>query len=238
MDADSTNAPTKKIKIKTPSWATWKQRGNCSLGDAVALSLNFSPSALLSVKKNNKRKYSAYLTRLKTAGLEAYDGGRIKVLLDHPENGVETKSRIVSLASFVSFALSQDSWNSKLPEGFIQLNDSQISSQSDSQVQDFVNSPHRVKRKSPDKFVAALMRLFVEIAKRSERANLTFNISEMPGVKEDLKSVAQKYDKDLEVGTSRTFSDYISGLCQFKQGASSNDFYMNLFPEYFKSSTK
>lgn len=241
MVEGSINENLKTPQRMKPYWPTWQQRHKCQLGKAVALSLNINPNALSWLKENNKRKYGIYLGRLNTSSLEAYKGGRIEIILDHPDDKKSSKTRIVSLASFVSFAMDQQSWREKLPPEFIKLKellDIKLTDQQgscDAKIAEKNQMDGRVKRKAPDKFIAALIRLLVEIAKRAEHENLKFDVTKMPGVKEDLRAVAQKYDAELEKA-ERTFDDYLAYLCQFKGGAQSCDFYSNLFPEY-KSST-
>lgn len=88
---------------------------------------------------------------------------------------------------------------------------------------------NKVNRKAPDSFVAAFVRLLVEIAKRDP----TINIEKMPGTKPDLLAVASKFDARLD-HTLTTFDSYIGGLCKLKHGARPSDYYKNLFPEFFK----
>jgi hypothetical protein len=88
---------------------------------------------------------------------------------------------------------------------------------------------NKVKRKTPDAFVAGFVRLLVEIAKRDQ----TINIDEMPGIKKDLFAVARKFNISLDCSES-TFDSYIEGLCKFKKGSRSGKYYEEHFPEYFK----
>jgi hypothetical protein len=89
------------------------------------------------------------------------------------------------------------------------------------------------KRKAPDAFVAALLRLFVEITHRTTKNETVFSTTELPGTKADLLEVASKFDEVFCVELN-TFDSYIHGLCQFKRGSKKSTFYRNLFPEYFK----
>lgn len=237
MAEGTTNDKLIKPPRMMPNWAIWQQRPKCQLGKAVALSLNINPNALSWFKENDKRKYSIYISRLNTSSLEAYQGGRIEIFQDHPDNKNTSKTRIVSLASFVSFAMKHDTWLEKLPAEFIKLKESFENSlldqhgNVDDNISDESHTNSRVKRKAPDKFVTAIIRLLVEIAKRAQRNGVQFEVTEMPGVKEDLRAIAAKYDVELDKG-KRTFDDYLSYLCQFKGGAQSCDFYSNLFQEY------
>lgn len=90
----------------------------------------------------------------------------------------------------------------------------------------------KLKRKAPDAFIAALIRLLVEIAIRATKHDLPFNVSKMPGQKKDLYAVAIKFDQVFDKSL-QTFDDYLSGICQFQQGAKPSDFYTKIFPEYF-----
>lgn len=94
-------------------------------------------------------------------------------------------------------------------------------------------SYEKPKRKAPDAFVAALIRLLVEVAKRAEKHEMQFDVSAMPGTKADLHSIAYKFDPAFD-NTLKTFDDYLFKLCQFEQGAKKSDFYKILFPEFFK----
>jgi len=86
-----------------------------------------------------------------------------------------------------------------------------------------------LRRKAPDSFVAAFVKLAVEIAKRDP----AFNIGEMPGIKANLHELAIKFDDKLD-HPYNTFDSYIEGLCKFKRGSRSSNYYQSQFPEYFK----
>lgn len=220
---------------RTPFWPAWQKRPICSLGNAVALSLNINPGALMRTKKKYPVKYKTYLARLKTSGLQAYQGGQIEVIKDHPNSGEEVKSRIISLASFVCFSMTQERWLAKLPPEFIQLKDIYNTLVPDLQNTGGVDSAKtlglKVKRKAPDKFVSSLIKLLVEIAKRASIKNVEFDVQAMPGIKEDLRAIAVVYDVFFLNYTARTFDDYLDHLCYFKKGSRSNDFYSILFPD-------
>jgi hypothetical protein len=51
-----------------------------------------------------------------------------------------------------------------------------------------------VKRKAPDVFIAALIRLLVEISKRAAEKGVPFCVTEMPGTKADFRALAIKFD--------------------------------------------
>ena len=86
-----------------------------------------------------------------------------------------------------------------------------------------------VRRKAPDSFVAAFVKLAVALARRDP----AFDIEEMPGIKTDLHALAIKFDDKLDHSYS-TFDSYIEGLCKFKRGSRSSNYYQSRFPEYFK----
>lgn len=89
------------------------------------------------------------------------------------------------------------------------------------------------KIKAPVSFRNALEKLLAEVEKRALAGGQPFDRKAMPGRKIDFQAVAEKFDAELDVAT-RTFDDYLVGLCAFKRGARKSDFYKKLFPEYFK----
>lgn len=97
------------------------------------------------------------------------------------------------------------------------------------QIENGLKPVNKAKRKAPDAFVAALVRLLVEIAKRDP----DINIDEMPGIKTNLLAVASKFNAKLDC-TETTFDSYIEGLCKFKRGSRTSKYYEELFPGYFK----
>lgn len=240
MEPNTVKNKAPKPRRKTPFWATWRQRPNCSLQNAVALSLNIHPGALALVKKTRLDIYKRYLTRLKTASLATYEGGLIKMLPGHPDINENPNSRIISLASFVTFAMNQETWRDKLPTEFVNLKDAQNInlSDSDDRGNDMIdtenNTPYPIKRKAPDKFVADLIKLLIEVALLAKNSGEEFDVTAMPCTKEDFRAVAVKRYEIFDSLSSRTFDDYLSGLCQFKPGARRGDFYKKLFPEYIK----
>ena len=77
---------------------------------------------------------------------------------------------------------------------------------------------NEAKPKAPVTFIAALIRLLVEIGKRAEKNGTPFDVNEMPGTKANFRELAEKYDNELDKASSRTFDDYLGGLLGFKQG--------------------
>ena len=63
-----------------------------------------------------------------------------------------------------------------------------------SQIEEEPTGFGKANRKAPDAFVAAFVRLLVEIAKRDSKINL----DKMPGTKSDLLELAMKYDERLD----------------------------------------
>ena len=114
----------------------------------------------------------------------------------------------------------QFGWSADAPPDFNNIRQSQIEAEP--------KKVGNVRRKAPDAFVAAFVRLLVEIAKRDP----AINIDEMPGIKKDLLAVASKFDAKLDCPES-TFDSYIEGLCKFKRGSRPSKYYEDLFPEYF-----
>jgi hypothetical protein len=80
-----------------------------------------------------------------------------------------------------------------------------------------VNEPI-AKRKAPDLFVAALIRLIAEIKQTS------------PGKGNAVRRDGSRFNK-----AQSTFDDYLAGLLRFKQGVRETTFYQKLFPELFQS---
>ena len=96
-----------------------------------------------------------------------------------------------------------------------------------------VRSVRDKKRKAPDAFVSALIRLLVEIAKKDP----TLNVDKMPGIKTDFLELASKFDEKLDFPIS-TFDTYIESLCKFNRGARTTTYYQKLFHEFFKDVPK
>ncbi len=120
-DKPTNETAPKKQRRKTPDWTVWHQRPYCHLADAVALSMNIHPRALISLKNKVPRRHSAYLTRLKTASLSTSPMGPILEIENHPDAGKDTYHRVISLHSFVQFAKNQAKWLNGLPEEFLAL---------------------------------------------------------------------------------------------------------------------
>jgi hypothetical protein len=88
------------------------------------------------------------------------------------------------------------------------------------------------KGKAPASFIAALIKLLVDITKKYP----SLDVTAMPGTKADLHELANKLDADLRCKLS-TFDDYIGPFCQFKKGRPSKEspnFYLQLFAEEIK----
>ena len=85
------------------------------------------------------------------------------------------------------------------------------------------------RSRAPQKFVTAFIRLCTELSKRDPK----FNTDEMPGIKADLHELAIKFDADLDCQLS-TFETYLKGLCKFKRGSRTSEYYRSLFSDYFK----
>lgn len=88
-------------------------------------------------------------------------------------------------------------------------------------------------RKAPDRFIAALLRLVVELAKRDP----DINIESLPGTKKDLFDEAIRLDP--EFGPSfATFESYIKSFLKFRPGSHSSDYYKKLFQDLNQSREK
>lgn len=218
-------------KIRRPTWSFYLRNRNASLHDAVALSMNISPRQIDSVIKDDAKKKKLFAARMRAAALEMNDSGFIKVVEKGRQD--DKSDWIITLNSFVEFAFPRN-WgaNNKKFRMLGEANNIAASTRDN-------DKPEKSKRKAPDKFVAALLRLFVEIAKRASKQDMPFEVNALPGTKEDLWQLAIKYHPDLDKEL-RTFDDYLSGLCQFPQGrpTGKNDFYSNLFPELFNALEK
>jgi hypothetical protein len=97
-----------------------------------------------------------------------------------------------------------------------------------------VNEPI-AKRKAPDLFVAALIRLIAEINKRAAEKGMPFDVNKMPGTKADFRGLAIEFDGSRFNKAQSTFDDYLAGLLRFKHGVRETTFYQKLFPELFQS---
>ena len=215
--------PGAKLRLQRPRWSYYKKDKQASLHDAVSLSLNVSPGRMAAlVRDSTAGTCGIYLKRVRAARLEMIDGGDIKVL----EKGVEHDGRdwIIDLKSFVIFALARN-WGNK-------IEDFKLLGTGRSLPIDDVKTSAKT-HKSTVGFVAALIRLLVEIARRAALKGEEFNVCEMPGVRTDLHELAEKNDVDLRCAKG-TFETYIKGLCKFKRGARETEFYRNLFPELYK----
>lgn len=96
--------------------------------------------------------------------------------------------------------------------------------------------PSTRKSKAPKAFQDALEKLLQEIEERAAAEGKNFSRYKMPGTKEQLQVVANKFDGILDDKELGTFDEYIEGICRFKGGRprkNDSNFYADLFPEYF-----
>jgi hypothetical protein len=91
---------------------------------------------------------------------------------------------------------------------------------------------NEARPKAPTIFIAALIRLLVEISKRAAKNGRPFDVNEMPGTKADFREVAIRFDSKF-IKAPSTIGDYLDGLLWFKRGARATTFYRELFPELF-----
>lgn len=117
-------------------------------------------------------------------------------------------------------------WATKVLPNFKGIHQSLVESQAVGPIRD-------KKRKAPDAFVAALIRLLVEIAKKDP----ALDVDAMPGTKADFLQLASKFDEKLDCPLG-TFDTYIEFLCKFNRGARSGTYYRKHFPEFFKDASK
>jgi hypothetical protein len=213
------NESPKAISRKRPVWRRHLEKRYGKLHDAVSLSMNTSPSSMRKLISLDKKVGSVYRNRLDLARSECVSGGRIAVVeRGQKEDGSDW---FVDLRSFVAYAETISAW--KLTDQFKLLGTHEPATPSGS-------DSAKAKRKTPDSFVVALMKLLVEISRRAALQKQDFSIDAMPGEKVDLYKIAKHFDIDLRVKES-SFATYVKGLIQFKQGAGSSDFYDTLFPE-------
>lgn len=219
LPKDETN---NKVKRKRPNWRMHHKSRFNYLRDAVALSMNTRPSHMGQVIAQDPKAKRVYQTRIGQARREMHtSGGMITVI----EKGDEKDGSdwLIDLASFVKFA--EKNWKG-LREEFRQLGES-------SPADDSHDAGKPAKRRGTDTFVAAFIRLLVEIAKRAAEAKQPFDVEKMPGQREDLLELARKFDAKLDYELT-SFHTYIKGKCKCGRGQKRTNFYKNLFPEYFK----
>lgn len=231
----TTTEPTKRARPKRPNWSLYLKDSAAYLHEAVALSLNVSPSQMAKQKSDTTdiitRKYTL---RMRAARLEMGDGAAITVFEEGKKS--DGSDWIIDLKSFVTFALTRN-WGRKL-EKFKQLGSANLSSsapepKTENSIPSVPESETKVC-KAPVAFVAAFVRLLVDIAKRATEKTEPFNVNEMPGQREDLKELSSKFGLFPDCAQS-TFNTYIKGLCKFLPGHKNTTFYRDLFPEKFKS---
>lgn len=219
----SNNVPEKsdRPKRKRPNWSVWQINKCGSLKDLIALSMNISPRQIDSLVAADSKIKKTYENRLKAAYLEVASSNSAILVV---EKGTQSDRSdwLADVKSFVAFAVGRN-WNS-LKEEFCGLG------VNDSSAETISHTSQPSDRRAPNEFVSALIRLFVEISKRATKEGVEFTTNELPGIRKDLQELANQVDQDLKLAES-SFNTYIKGLCKFKQGARSSDFYFKLFPE-------
>ena len=212
----------KKVKRKRPNWRLHQKSRFNYLHDAVALSMNTRPSHMDQIIVQDPKAKRVYQTRIGQARREMHSSGGMITVIEKG-NEKDGSDWLIDLASFVKFA--DKNWIG-LREEFRQLGES-------SPAADSHDAGKPAKRRGTDTFVAALIRLLVEIAKRAAEAKETFDVENLPGQRKDLLELARKFDAKLDYELT-TFQTYIKGKCKCGRGHTRTDFYKNLFPEYFK----
>lgn len=243
----TTTEPTKRARPKRPNWALYLKDSAAYLHEAVALSLNVSPTQMAKqISDTTDIITRKYILRMRAARLEMGDGAAITVFEEGKRS--DGSDWIIDLKSFVTFALSRN-WGKKL-EKFKQLGSANLSSSAPESETEYPtpsvtkpvaesptpSAPESETKvcKAPVAFVAAFVRLLVDIAKRATEKTEPFNVDEMPGQREDLKELSSKFGLFPDCAQS-TFNTYIKGLCKFLPGHKNTTFYSDLFPEKFKS---
>jgi hypothetical protein len=221
---NSTNQTTGKPdrpKRKRPNWSVWHLNKCGSLKDLVALSMNISPRQIDNLVVTDLTVKKTYENRLKAAYLEVASPNSTILVVERGTQS-DRSDWLANVKSFVAFAVGRN-WNS-LKDEFCDLGIN------DSSAETISHTSQPSDRRAPNEFVSALIRLFVEISKRATKEGVEFTTNELPGIRKDLQELANQVDQDLKLAES-SFNTYIKGLCKFKQGARSSDFYFKLFPE-------
>lgn len=219
---DKSNEPEVTTNpIIRPNWRMWKKKSAWRLSDAVALSLNISPSFIEKMKESHPKKYKIFLARLKV--VEGQRPGTFEFFEKHLGNGPTHNSSMVSPQSFISFAMSENGWR-KLPPGFLEIGKVDDSTTAGIDI--------NIARKGNEKFIPALIKILVEIGNREGKNGNSFSVDSMPGIRTDFYNFACRYDREnLGCFTLSTFNTYIKGMCGFKAGARKSNYYYELFPE-------
>lgn len=199
------NESVKKIPRKRPKWNIYKKMRRLTLHEGIALTYNISPPHMSILIEDDEELLNKYCTRLKMARRECSDKGSIEVI----ERGQEKDGSdwTVTTDSFLRFVEEMD-W--KVKDDFKDLGSAAPNNNK-------VGEGAKVKRKAPDAFVAALIRLLVEISRQAALSGKTFDVRAMPGQKADFYKLVARFDADLRCNSADTFSTYLKGLCQFVQ---------------------
>lgn len=232
MDSTAVTSPPILVKTKKPNWRYHLKDGNATLHEAISLSLDCDPTRMTdilsaeAISDASKKKAGIYAKRLRAARLEMPEEGAIIVLEERSEE--DGSDWIIDLASFVEFAISRG-WG-KNNDNFKRLGTQNRATKTNDAEMSLKDA------KAPRagvKFVADLLKLFVEISHRATIKNREFNVDMMPGQKQQLREIASKFSDNLDLKES-TFNTYLKGLCKFTQAPQESDFYKTLFPDYFR----
>jgi hypothetical protein len=230
---------------RTPDWRVWREMRAPQLWQCVALSLNINP---FKVGTNDDSWYGTPLI--------FYESQEFQDRLDTAcaifgRDGVPANPRRpVSLHSFAAL-VRRLGWVAP-PELLAMADEQKTSTTAEGKRTDLEEAVSRfhpeaeaspqggeeaandpiAKRKAPDLFVNALIRLLVEIDKRAAEKGMPFDVNEMPGTKADFRALAVTFNGELFKAQS-AFNDYLAGLVRFKQGAQETAFYRDLFPKLF-----
>lgn len=232
MKSSSVTANEEPNSVTRPLWSHWKKMPAWTLREAVALSLNISPKSVPKLYEKNPRKFKVFNARLKVAGRQLK--GCFETVEIYNDNNVSENSTMVSPKSFVSFAMRFENWLKKLPPEFIEIGDVDGVNVSKTDIEkDAKSKEHAINNsKKPVKFIAALIKLLVEISYRQARKGHKVDVDKLPGIRSDLQKIANRFDRENLGGlTDSTFNTYIKGLCGFVGGSKSCDFYNDLFSD-------
>lgn len=216
-------------KCSTPiNWSHWGNLPLMPLVSACKMMTGFNPEhpehAIDEADKWRDSSVRPRWANLYHHAISAEKANQLTITRDHARSWEE-----VLLREFVNFIHQKEQSDLECPWSVPQQLERLLENKDTSE-----QSASRAKRKAPDAFIAALLRLVVEISKRAATAGEEFDVEKMPGVKADFLELAERHDPDLKKAL-RTFDDYLAGLVKFSNGAKPSSFYRGLFPEIFQN---
>lgn len=211
-----------KARPRRPAWERLHKNRFYTLEEAIALSMNVTPSSLRDYLGNSDKALKKYNFRLAISRSEAHEKGAIEVVDEGKKN--DKSDWVVRISSFVNFAVERE-WSS-LPDGFKRFSP-------ETATQAKAAESKTVKTKASNSFLPDLVRILTEIANRAGKNGVDFSVKRMPGIKRDLLALINNgkyYRQPIE---ESTLDGYVQGFCQFKGRRSDLAFYKRLFPEHF-----